>query len=76
MAVIGGTGACFDKCCPARPQRLEEAAVRRGADPGDFSQLSDVGAPGRPIKVGQRVGPEGWKNALAQTVGGKLGVVP
>jgi hypothetical protein len=32
--------------------------------------------PRRPVEVADGVGPEGRKYALAQTVGGKLGMVP
>ena len=75
MAVIGSTRAGFDKGCPAPTQLIEKAVVCRSVDPGDVRQLSNVGTPGRSIEVAQGVGPEGRKNALAQTVGGKLGVV-
>jgi hypothetical protein len=70
VAVISRAGACFDERSSAGTQCAEKAVVRGGVDPRDLRQLGDVGAPGRSIEVGDGVGPEGRKNALAQTVGG------
>jgi hypothetical protein len=57
-------------------ESVEKAVVARGVHPGEVRQLSYVGTPGRSIEVCQAVGPEGWKNTLAETVGGKLRMVP
>gem|GEM_PF-6743295 len=49
--------------------------VARRIDTGELSQLCYVGPPAWSIEVGNGIGTEGRKHALAQTVGGQLDMV-